>query len=68
MSLKSNKGVRPKKYGYKIYGEVDPVSYKDALSGSDSEYWLKAMKEEIRTQEENNTRATLFTNGFSQKY
>ena len=39
-----------KKYGYKICCEV----YLANLSVSDSEYWLKAMKEEIRALEKNN--------------
>ena len=55
ISSRSNKGIPNKRYGYKICSVADPVSYENALSGSDSKYWLNAMREEIKALQENNT-------------
>lgn len=54
-STRTNKGVPPTKYGYKVCIEDDPVTYKEALSRSDSKEWLNAMKEEMKALQNNKT-------------
>lgn len=54
-SSRSNKGIPPKKYGYKICVEDDPTNFGEAMSRSDGKRWLMAMEEEMRALHENKT-------------
>lgn len=55
VSTRNNKGNPPKRYGLKITTEGDPKTYKEAMSRPDSEKWLFAMKDEIKSMYDNHT-------------
>lgn len=56
-SVKINKGVPPERYTAKLVElqDMEPKNFKEALVKNDSEKWLKAMEEEIKSLKNNKT-------------